>query len=64
MNDVELTVGGISLPVAYAGEQNQYLGLDQINAGPLPVELVGRGTANVTVRVGSAISNTLQVLLQ
>jgi uncharacterized protein (TIGR03437 family) len=35
LSAVALSVGGISVPVRYAGPQNQYEGLDQVNAGPL-----------------------------
>lgn len=62
--DVTLTVGGLPVPVSYAGEQTDYLGLDQINAGPLPIELAGRGLAEVVMRTGEATSNTLEVLLR
>lgn len=64
LHEVDLTVGGVSVPVLYAGEQSEFLGLDQINAGPLPAELAGRGLAAVVVRIGAAASNTLEVWLQ
>ena len=40
---VSVKIGGVAVPVSYAGDQMQYVGLDQINAGPLPRSLAGRG---------------------
>ena len=58
---VSVTVNGISIPVLYAGDQKEFLGLDQINAGPLPKELIGRGEVSVEVRVGAAAANPLRL---
>jgi uncharacterized protein (TIGR03437 family) len=61
---VTATVGGISVPVIYAGAQAQYPGLDQINLGPLPMSLKGTGVANVVITVNGQSSNTVTVDFQ
>jgi uncharacterized protein (TIGR03437 family) len=47
---VTVLVGGVPAPVTYAGPQNQFAGLDQINVR-LPASLAGRGNVNIEVRV-------------
>lgn len=61
---VQVTVGGVNVPVAYAGEQGEAPGFDQINAGPLPRELAGRGTVELTVTVDGQRANALEVHIQ
>lgn len=63
-NPVFVTVNGVSLPVTYAGSQDQFIGLDQINAGPLPASLAGAGQVNVVVTVDGIPANTLQIDIQ
>jgi hypothetical protein len=46
---VAVTVGGQSVPVTYSGPQGKYAGLDQINVGPLPASLAGRGRVNIVM---------------
>lgn len=60
LSNTRLTIGGIEVPVIYAGEQLEYLGLDQLNAGPLPLELAGRGLVDVKLTVDGITSNTVQ----
>jgi uncharacterized protein (TIGR03437 family) len=55
--NVLLTVGGVSVPVTYAGPQGRFLGLDQINAGPLPRSLEGRGEVDAVLTVNGKTSN-------
>jgi len=57
LSDVTLAIGGTTVPVTYAGPQNQYEGLDQINAGPLPRSLQGRGEVNVSLTVDGKAAN-------
>lgn len=59
--NVRLTVGGVDVPVTYAGEQPEFVGLDQLNAGPLPAGLAGRGLVNVQLVVDGISSNAVQV---
>jgi uncharacterized protein (TIGR03437 family) len=52
-----------SVPVAYAGPQGQYAGLDQVNLGPLP-SFAGAGVVNVQITVNGEPSNTVTVDFQ
>jgi hypothetical protein len=56
---VTVTINGQSVPVLFAGAQQQYPGLDQINVGPLPANLKGAGTVNVEVSVNGQAANTV-----
>lgn len=64
LNPVFATVNGISIPVAYAGAQSQFPGLDQINVGPLPTSLEGAGTADLIVTVDGVPANSVQLAFQ
>jgi uncharacterized protein (TIGR03437 family) len=55
-----VTIGGIpSMPV-YAGPQNQYPGLDQMNV-QVPAGLAGKGEVNVVVMVEGRAANSVRV---
>lgn len=58
--DVQATVGGASVPVSYAGAQGSP-GLDQVNLGPLPASLQGKGLIDVVLTVAGQAANTLQI---
>ncbi len=53
------TIGGVSVGITVA--QGEYPGLDQINLGPLPGPLAGRGEAPIIVVVGGKASNQVTV---
>jgi uncharacterized protein (TIGR03437 family) len=55
------TVDGLPIPVIYAGPQPEFAGLDQVNLGPLPRSLAGRGEVPVAVEVDGRASNVLTV---
>jgi uncharacterized protein (TIGR03437 family) len=61
LNPAFATVKGISVPVAYAGSQGQFPGLDQINVGPLPTSLAGIGTTDLIVTVDGVPANSVQL---
>jgi uncharacterized protein (TIGR03437 family) len=61
LETVELTVGGEPVPVQYAGDQLQFAGLDQLNAGPLPRTL--SGVLDAVLTVDGATANTLTLEL-
>jgi uncharacterized protein (TIGR03437 family) len=63
LNPVEATIGGIKVPVTYAGPVASDAGLDQVNIGPLPQSLAGtgKGDVNVIVTVDGAPANTVTV---
>jgi uncharacterized protein (TIGR03437 family) len=58
---VTATVGGASIPVLYASEAPGYAGLDQINLGPLPRTLAGRGEVEVAVTVDGEALNRVRL---
>ncbi len=55
------TLGGVTLPIAYLGAQGNLIGLDQINLGPLPLSLVGRGNVNLVMTVEGRAVNIVQL---
>ena len=55
---VSLTASGTAIPGLYAGEAPGLFGLDQVNAGPLPRSLAGRGEVNVVLTVDGRTANT------
>lgn len=59
--NVALIIGGVVVPVNYAGPQSQFLGLDQINAGPLPRSLEGRGDVDAVLTVSGKASNRVNL---
>jgi uncharacterized protein (TIGR03437 family) len=64
LKNVVLTVGGEVVPVTFLGDQNQFLGLDQLNAGPLPGSLVGRGDVEVALSVDGKPANRLTIRMR
>ena len=63
LDNVLVTINGISVPALYAGPQSQYAGLDQINV-PLTLNLRGAGIANVVLKVDQHQANTVTVAVQ
>jgi uncharacterized protein (TIGR03437 family) len=61
---VTATVGGEVAPVAFAGAQTEYPGLDQINIGPLPRTLAGRGAVTVQLKVDGKDANAVTVSIR
>jgi uncharacterized protein (TIGR03437 family) len=58
--NVQATIGGVAAPVAFAGPQGQFVGLDQINV-QLPAALRGRGLVPVVFTVDGQTSNTVMI---
>jgi uncharacterized protein (TIGR03437 family) len=61
--NVNLTINGVSLPVAYAGASPGFAGLDQINVA-LPTSLRGFGEVTVAVTIDGQPSNAVTISLQ
>lgn len=57
---VSASIGGDSAEVFYAGPQNDFIGLDQINLR-LPRTLAGRGNVDIVLMADGKTVNTLQV---
>jgi uncharacterized protein (TIGR03437 family) len=62
--DVSIEVGGAAVPVTFAGAQGDLAGLDQVNIGPLPRSLAGRGEVTIVMTVDSKRSNRVTVTIQ
>jgi uncharacterized protein (TIGR03437 family) len=63
ITNVTATLDGVSVPVAYAGDQGQFAGLDQVNL-VLPPEFAGRGGVDLVITVNSKPANTVRLLIQ
>jgi uncharacterized protein (TIGR03437 family) len=63
LDNVLVTINGISVPALYAGPQPTFAGLDQINI-PLTLNLRGSGVANVVLKVNQHQANTVTVDIQ
>jgi uncharacterized protein (TIGR03437 family) len=60
LSTVKVTIGGIAATPVYAGPQNQFPGLDQINV-PVPASLAGKGEVDVVLAVNGTVANTVRV---
>lgn len=61
LDGVTATIGGEVVPVLYAGPQSELPGLDQINIGPLPPTLRGRGEMDVVILADGVEANRVRV---
>jgi uncharacterized protein (TIGR03437 family) len=59
---VQTTVGGVGVEVLYAGPQQEYPGLDQLNLR-LPAALAGSGEVEVLLTVNGKTSNAVKLRL-
>jgi uncharacterized protein (TIGR03437 family) len=57
-----VTVNGVSAQVFYAGTQNLFGGLDQVNV-LLPSSLAGKGTVEVQLTSNGVAANAVQVVI-
>lgn len=60
LNGVTASIGGVAAQVQYAGQQGDFIGLDQINV-LLPSALAGRGEVDVVLTVDGKTANTVRV---
>lgn len=60
---VKVKVGDLELPVQFAGPQNDFAGLDQLNV-PLPRSLQGRGEAPVSCTADGQATNAVTVTIK
>jgi uncharacterized protein (TIGR03437 family) len=58
---VTATLGGTSMLVPFAGPQGDFVGLDQVNVGPLPRSLAGRGEVDVALTVDGEVANIVKI---
>jgi uncharacterized protein (TIGR03437 family) len=64
LSEVSVQIGGSPVPVIFAGPQNSYPGLDQMNVGPLPRSLRGLGQTEIVVKIAGKESNRVAVLIR
>lgn len=60
LKNVRATIGGLPMNVEYAGNQNQYVGLDQINIR-LSRSLIGRGDVDVKLTMDGRATNVVKI---
>ncbi len=60
LTNVKATIGGIKVPVLYAGSHCCFVGVDQINL-PIPKSLAGRGEVDILLTVDGKVSNTIKI---
>lgn len=60
LKNVSATVGGLPMNVEYAGNQNQFVGLDQINIR-LARSLLGRGEVEVKLMIDGRAANVVKI---
>jgi uncharacterized protein (TIGR03437 family) len=60
---VSARIDGVEAPVAYAGAQGTYPGLDQFNVR-LPAALAGRGRVSVVITAGERPSNPVSISIK
>ncbi len=61
--NVRATIGGVDAPVQFAGPQNEFVGLDQLNV-QVPQSLRGRGEASVVFSVDGQQTNPVTINLR
>jgi uncharacterized protein (TIGR03437 family) len=57
---IQVTIGGTAVPIEYAGPQQQFAGLDQINVR-LPGSLNGKGETDLVLTVAGVVANTVRI---
>lgn len=63
LSNVTAQVGGLNATVTYAGAQNEFAGLDQINL-LLPRSLAGRGEVDLVIAADGKSANTVKVSIR
>lgn len=61
---ITATIGGTSIPVLAAQAQGTYAGVDQINLGPIPRSLIGRGIVKIRLVVDGVAMNEVEVCIK
>jgi uncharacterized protein (TIGR03437 family) len=64
LGNVSVRIGGLSVPVLYAGLAPGLEGADQCNVGPIPRSLIGRGVTDIVLTVEGVPSNTVQATIK
>jgi uncharacterized protein (TIGR03437 family) len=64
LSNVTVKAGMADVPVLFAGAAPGFTGLDQVNAGPLPRSLAGRGVVDIVVVAGGLSANTVNATVK
>jgi uncharacterized protein (TIGR03437 family) len=64
ISTVNVTIGSVAVPVLYAGSVDAYPGLDQVNVGPLPMELRGAGEVALSMTILGRTANQVSLTFQ
>ena len=59
---VSVRIGTTPIPVQYVGLSPGFIGLDQLNIGPLPLTLAGTGLQQLTITINGRIANFSKVM--
>ena len=62
-SNTQVSMNGVSAPVLFAGPQQTYPGLDQINI-TIPKSLAGTGSVSIVMTVAGTASNTVNITVQ
>jgi uncharacterized protein (TIGR03437 family) len=62
--NITATVGGSSVPVLGWAATSQFAGEDQVNIGPLPQALAGKGSVNIILTADGQQANVVTVTIQ
>ncbi|MGA3095035.1 MAG: SBBP repeat-containing protein [Bryobacteraceae bacterium] len=62
--NITATVGGLSVSVLGWAATSQFAGEDQVNIGPLPQALAGKGSVNILITADGQAANTVAVTIQ
>jgi len=60
---VEATIGGVAIPVLGAVAQGAFVGLDQVNLGPIPRSLIGSGEVEIILTVDGVEAAAVTVVI-
>jgi uncharacterized protein (TIGR03437 family) len=63
MSEAEVRIGTLSINTLYAGQQGDFVGLDQVNI-PLPKTLMGQGDVDLVLKLGGKTTNTVKLRLK
>ncbi|MDX2030532.1 MAG: IPT/TIG domain-containing protein [Blastocatellia bacterium] len=64
LSGVTVRIGGADVPLLFAGAAPGFIGLDQLNLGPIPRSLLGRGIVEILFTVDNRLANVVQVAIK
>jgi len=64
LSAVTCTIGRVAVPVGFAAAAPGFIGLDQVNVGPLPRSLAGRGEVDVVLTVDGKEANRVRISIK